>query len=65
VGKYVDEVGKYYGQEMNNTTYNLCRMNMILHGIHYKQFNIKQDDTLEHPQHREQQFEAIVANPPF
>jgi len=65
VGKYVDEVGKYYGQEMNNTTYNLCRMNMILHGIHYTNFDIKQEDTLEHPQHRDQEFEAIVANPPF
>ena len=65
VGRYVDEVGKYYGQEMNNTTYNLCRMNMILHGVHYTNFDIKQEDTLEHPQHRDTQFEAIVANPPF
>lgn len=65
VGKYVDEVGKYYGQEMNNTTYNLARMNMILHGIHYTKFDIKQEDILEHPQHRDIQFEAIVANPPF
>ena len=65
VGKQVDEVGHYYGQEMNNTTYNLGRMNMILHGIHYSQFSIKQEDTLEHPQHLDHQFEAIVANPPF
>jgi type I restriction enzyme M protein len=65
VGRYVDEVGKYYGQEMNNTTYNLARMNMILHGVHYTNFDIKQEDTLEHPQHRDTQFEAIVANPPF
>jgi type I restriction enzyme M protein len=50
---------------MNRTTYNLARMNMILHGVHYRQFDIKQDDTLEHPQHIDQQFEAIVANPPF
>jgi type I restriction enzyme M protein len=40
-------------------------MNMILHGVHYRQFDIKQDDTLEHPQHIDKQFEAIVANPPF
>jgi type I restriction enzyme M protein len=61
----VKEVGNFYGQEMNRTTYNLCRMNMILHGVHYKQFDIKQEDTLEHPQHMGMLFEAIVANPPF
>jgi len=38
---------------------------MILHDVHYRKFDIKQDDTLEHPQHIEKQFEAIVANPPF
>jgi type I restriction enzyme M protein len=38
---------------------------MILHGAHYKQFDIKQEDTLEHPQHLGMTFEAIVANPPF
>jgi type I restriction enzyme M protein len=65
VAKEVEEVNNFYGQEMNRTTYNLARMNMILHGVHYRQFDIKQDDTLEHPQHIDQQFEAIVANPPF
>jgi type I restriction enzyme M protein len=65
VAKEVEEVNSYYGQEMNRTTYNLARMNMILHGVHYRKFDIKQEDTLEHPQHIEQQFEAIVANPPF
>lgn len=65
VAKEVKEVGNFYGQEMNRTTYNLCRMNMILHGAHYKQFDIKQEDTLEHPQHLGMTFEAIVANPPF
>ncbi|MFA7421796.1 MAG: type I restriction-modification system subunit M [Melioribacteraceae bacterium] len=59
------KVSNYYGQEMNRTTYNLCRMNMILHGVHYRKFNIKQEDTLEHPQHLGMTFEAIVANPPF
>jgi type I restriction enzyme M protein len=38
---------------------------MILHGVHYRKFDIKQEDTLEHPQHNGLQFEAIVANPPF
>lgn len=65
VAKEVEEVNNFYGQEMNRTTYNLARMNMILHGVHYRQFDIKQDDTLEHPQHIDKQFEAIVANPPF
>jgi type I restriction enzyme M protein len=65
IAKQVKEVGNFYGQEMNRTTYNLCRMNMILHGVHYKQFDIKQEDTLEHPQHMGMTFEAIVANPPF
>ncbi|MGF7229923.1 type I restriction-modification system subunit M [Arachidicoccus sp.] len=59
------KVGNFYGQEMNRTTYNLARMNMILHGVHYRDFDIKQEDTLERPQHIDKQFEAIVANPPF
>ena len=59
------EVIRFYGQELNRTTYNLCRMNMILHGIHYTRFDIKQEDTLEHPQHAKLDAEAVVANPPF
>ncbi len=59
------DVTSIYGQELNRTTYNLCRMNMILHGVHYRDFNIKQEDTLERPQHINMRFEAIVANPPF
>jgi type I restriction enzyme M protein len=65
VAKEVKDVGSFYGQELNRTTYNLARMNMILHGIHYRKFDIKQEDTLEHPQHKDLTFEAIVANPPF
>ena len=65
VAKEVKEVNNFYGQEMNRTTYNLARMNMILHGVHYRKFDIKQEDTLERPQHLDKQFEAIVANPPF
>lgn len=59
------EVSDFFGQEMNRTTYNLARMNMILHGVHYRQFDIRQEDTLEHPQHLDKRFEAVVANPPF
>lgn len=65
VAREVKEVYNFYGQEMNRTTYNLARMNMILHGVHYRKFDIKQEDTLEHPQHLGLQAEAIVANPPF
>jgi len=65
VAKEVKEVSNFYGQELNRTTYNLARMNMILHDVHYRRFDIKQEDTLEHPQHLDRTFEAIVANPPF
>ena len=58
-------VDEFYGQELNRTTYNLARMNMILHGVHFRQFDIRQEDTLEHPQHPDVRFEAVVANPPF
>lgn len=66
VAREVKDVAKFYGQEMNRTTYNLARMNMILHGVHYSQFDIQQEDTLAHPQHDlDMRFEAVVANPPF
>ncbi|MDB4097566.1 type I restriction-modification system subunit M [Flavobacteriaceae bacterium] len=65
VAKEVKEVSHFYGQELNRTTYNLARMNMIMHDVHYKKFDIKQEDTLEKPQHIDKRFEAIVANPPF
>ena len=55
----------FFGQELNRTTYNLARMNMILHGVHFRQFDLKQEDTLVRPQHEGMQFEAVVANPPF
>jgi len=65
VAKEVDEVSNFYGQELNRTTYNLARMNMTLHDVHYRKFDIRQEDTLEHPQHIDERFEAVVANPPF
>jgi len=65
VAREVKEVSGFYGQESNPTTYNLCRMNMIMHDVHYRKFDIKNEDTLEHPQHIDQRFEAVVANPPF
>lgn len=65
VAREVDHVGDFCGQEMNRTTYNLARMNMILHGVHYRNFDLKQEDTLTEPQHLDKRFEAVVANPPF
>lgn len=65
VAREVEEVSDFYGQEKNSTTYNLARMNMILHGVHYNSFDIRLGDTLENPHHIEQKFDAVVANPPF
>lgn len=65
VAKEVKDVGSFFGQELNRTTYNLARMNMILHDVHYQKFDLRQANTLESPQHEGQVFEAIVANPPF
>lgn len=65
VARQVQKVGHFYGQELNHTTYNLARMNMILHDVNYSRFDIRQENTLEHPQHLEERFECIVANPPF
>ena len=58
-------VSTYYGQELNRTTFNLCRMNMIIHGVRHDRLSIEQDDTLQNPMHMAKKFEAIVANPPF
>ena len=65
VKRHAEFVGHIYGQERNPTTYNLARMNMILHDVHFSKFDIKNDDTLERPQHIDLKFDAIVANPPF
>lgn len=56
---------EFCGQEQNPSTYNLARMNMLMHGVRYDKFDIKNDDTLEHPMHLEKRFDAVVANPPF
>jgi type I restriction enzyme M protein len=65
VKREVQDVDMIYGQEMNRTTYNLARMNMILHDVHFAKFDIKQEDTLIRPQHLDKRFDAVVANPPF
>ncbi|PTG10688.1 type I restriction-modification system subunit M [Staphylococcus chromogenes] len=58
-------VRNYYGQEYNSTTYNLARMNMLLHDVNYNRFSIDNADTLEDPAVDEEKFEAVVANPPY
>lgn len=56
----------FFGQEINLTTYNLCRINMFLHDIGYDKFNIANEDTLISPQHWDDEpFEVIVSNPPY
>lgn len=56
----------YFGQEVNITTYNLCRINMFLHDIGYDKFSIACEDTLIEPQHWDDEpFEVIVSNPPY
>jgi len=56
----------FFGQEINITTYNLCRINMFLHDINYEKFNIAHGDTLMQPKHwDEEPFDAIVSNPPY
>ena len=56
----------FFGQEINITTYNLCRINMFLHDINYEQFDIAHGDTLAEPRHWDDEpFEAIVSNPPY
>ncbi|WP_255944778.1 type I restriction-modification system subunit M [Brucepastera parasyntrophica] len=56
----------FFGQEVNITTYNLCRINMFLHDIDYDKFDIGHGDTLTEPLHGDDEpFEAIVSNPPY
>lgn len=56
----------FYGQEINLTTYNLCRINMFLHDIDFDKFDIAHEDTLLNPQHWDDEpFEVIVSNPPY
>ncbi len=56
----------FFGQEINLTTYNLCRINMFLHDINYNHFDIELGDTLTDPKHWDDEpFDAIVSNPPY
>jgi type I restriction enzyme M protein len=65
LGKENVRIG-FYGQEINLTTYNLCRINMFLHDINYNHFDIAHGDTLADPRHWDDEpFDAIVSNPPY
>lgn len=65
LGKDAVEIG-FFGQEINITTYNLCRINMFLHDIGFDKFDIACEDTLTNPQHWDDEpFELIVSNPPY
>ena len=65
LGKDAVQVG-FFGQEINITTYNLCRINMFLHDIGFDKFDIQCEDTLINPQHWDDEpFELIVSNPPY
>ncbi len=56
----------FFGQEINLTTYNLCRINMFLHDINYHKFDVAHGDTLTAPRHWDDEpFDAIVSNPPY
>jgi type I restriction enzyme M protein len=70
--KFVKVLGKenvrqgFFGQEINLTIYNLCRINMFLHDINYNHFDIAHGDTLNDPKHWDDEpFDAIVSNPPY
>ena len=70
--KFAKTVGRenpnlqFFGQEINPTTYNLCRINMFLHNVNYDNFDIRLEDTLLKPQHLDDApFDAIVSNPPY
>ncbi|KAB2922377.1 MAG: type I restriction-modification system subunit M [Bacteroidetes bacterium] len=65
LGKENVRVG-FFGQEINLTTYNLCRINMFLHDINYNHFDVAHGDTLTDPKHWDDEpFDAIVSNPPY
>ncbi|HZK02794.1 MAG TPA: type I restriction-modification system subunit M [Bacteroidaceae bacterium] len=56
----------FFGQEINITTYNLCRINMFLHDINYEKFDIAHGDTLTEPKHWDDEpFDCIISNPPY
>ena len=64
VREEASKINDFYGQEVNQSYYNLARMNMTIHGIPFDDFNIEQGDTLENPKHENMKFDAIVSHVP-
>lgn len=58
-------VANYYYQELTTNTYNLARMNMLLHNVGYEKMNMENDDTLENPAYMDTKMDVIVTNPPY
>lgn len=58
-------VGHYYGQENNPTTYNLARMNMLMHGVDYQNFTIRKGDTITNDTYGTEKMTVQVCNPPY
>ena len=63
--KEESKVSNFYGQEINIKTHNIARMNMIVHGVNYKDFDIQLGDVLKNPKHLDKKFDIIIGNPPF
>lgn len=59
------KVGHFYAQEMNGSTYNLLRMNLLMHGVPYRQFSAFNDDTIKKDNFEEEKFQVQVSNPPY
>lgn len=58
-------VGHFWAQESNPTTYNLLRMNMLMHGVDYRYFTVFNDDTMKHDNFKDKKFQVQVSNPPY
>lgn len=59
------DVTHFYAQELNGTTYNLLRMNLLMHGVPYKKFTTFNDDTIKNDNFEEEKFQIQVSNPPY
>ena len=59
------KIGHFFAQELNGTTYNLLRMNLLMHGVPYKNFSVYNDDTLKNDNFEEEKFQIQVSNPPY
>jgi type I restriction enzyme M protein len=63
--RMLDYTPNFYGQELNGETFNLARMNMIMHNVPFNKCDIQRGNTLEQPKHLFLKFDRIIANPPY